>query len=329
MSDDSNINTSDIIEKILGDIQKLQNMEGDLFNKINQDPSLTSQQQQEIIDQINKLSIMRTNLYTTLSEINSFYQNALTSSNGTLIQQTAAVNIVETELNRSKKRLEKLQEQKNNKIRLVEINEYYGDKYSEHSTLMKIIIFTLIPVIILTILFNNGFLPSRLYYILIIIVGFVGAYYGWKTYSSIVSRDNMNYNEYNWPFDLKNAPKGKGSDKDPWANIGNVGTCIGEYCCSPGQTYDTTLNQCVSSPGQCPVPAVVPVPATSSVPAVVPASVPAVVPATSSGHPPENFELLQPASFANEDIINSILIKTQPGKYKSDYDLNQLKPYNS
>ena len=44
---------------------------------------------------------------------------------------------------------------KNNKMRLVEINDYYGDKYAEHSQLMKIVIFTLIPVIILAILNKN------------------------------------------------------------------------------------------------------------------------------------------------------------------------------
>ena len=38
---------------------------------------------------------------------------------------------------------------------LVEINNYYGDKYAEHSEIMKIIIFTLVPVIIITLLIFN------------------------------------------------------------------------------------------------------------------------------------------------------------------------------
>ncbi len=101
---------------------------------------------------MNQLSNMRINLYQTLSGVNNYYGNALRSSIGTLKEQTAAIAIVENELNQAKKRLQILESEKNNKIRLVEINEYYGEKYSEHATLMKIVIFTLIPIIILAIL---------------------------------------------------------------------------------------------------------------------------------------------------------------------------------
>jgi hypothetical protein len=293
-NDDSNKNTPDIsnvVEKILGDIQNLQQMETELFNKIEKDASLTPQQQSEIIDQINKLSTMRSNLYSTLSEINNFYQNAMGSSTGTLQQQTAAINIVETELNRSKERLKALKMDRNNKIRLVEINSYYGAKYAEHSSLMRIIIFTLIPIIILTIIYNTGFLPSRIYYIIFIIIGFIGAWYFWQTYASIITRDNMNYDSYNWNFNPNGAPKSTSSDtSDPWASIG-VGTCVGEYCCSDGQTYDNKLNKCVGA-------------------------------STIS----ESFEINKTSE---EDKIMAALTKTQQGKYKEDFNLSDLKPYNS
>ena len=233
---------------------------------------------------------MRSNLYSTLSEINNFYENAMGSSTGTLQQQTAAINIVETELNRSKQRLDALKMDRNNKIRLVEINTYYGEKYAEHSSLMRVIIFTLIPIIILTILFNQGFLPSRIYYILFIIVGFVGAWYFWQTYASIITRDNMNYDSYNWNFNPNTAPESTSSNfTDPWASL-NAGTCVGEYCCSVGQTYDTTLNQCVG---------------------------------TSTISTKEHFQ-------NNEDKIIEILTRTQQGKFKEDCNLkNILNAYNS
>ena len=63
-------------EQILNDIQNLQQMETELFNKIEKDASLTPQQQSAIVDQINKLSTMRSNLYSTLSEINNFYEKS-------------------------------------------------------------------------------------------------------------------------------------------------------------------------------------------------------------------------------------------------------------
>jgi hypothetical protein len=235
-------------EEILQNIQELQTMETELMRELENNPNLSSQQQQEMISKIEQLTNIRSGLYKTLSGMNSFYQSALNSSTGTLKEQTSAINIVESELNRTKRRLEYLQMEKNNKIRLVEINEYYGDKYAEHTTLMKIVIFTLIPIIILTIIYNRGILPSSVYYVLFIIVGVVGASYFWKTYASIITRDNMNYEAYNWPFDANSAPKPSTSEteNDPWITSGSGITCIGESCCQPDQLYDSTLNQCVT-----------------------------------------------------------------------------------
>jgi hypothetical protein len=234
-------------EQILNDIQSLQQIEQQLFNSLETNPNLTVEQQQKIIEKMNQLSNMRINLYKTLSSVNNYFENTLNSSVGTLQQQLLAIEIVENELNKAKKRLEILEEEKNNKIRLVEINNYYGDKYAEHSQLMKIIIFILIPIIFLAFLNNKGLLPNNIYYIIVIIISLIGAYFFWKRYASIIMRDNMNYQEYNWPFNPNNVSTGSTSSttSDPWATNVNLGTCVGDYCCAEGTTYDTTLNQCV------------------------------------------------------------------------------------
>ena len=82
-------------EQILNDIQTLQTMEQQLFSNLENNPNLTTQQQQEIVQKMNQLSNMRINLYQTLSGVNSYYQNALNSSQGTLKEQTAAIYIVD------------------------------------------------------------------------------------------------------------------------------------------------------------------------------------------------------------------------------------------
>jgi membrane-associated HD superfamily phosphohydrolase len=191
MSDNSNVQNNN--QQILNDIQSLQSMEQQLVSSLESNPNLTSEQQQQIISKINQISNMRINLYKTLSGINSFFQTALSSSQNTLKEQTEVISIVENELNKSKAQLQLLQSEKDNKIRLVEINSYYGEKYAEHASLMKIIIFILLPVIVLTILYNNDILPGKIFYILIIIIAAIGGYFLWKTYISIVMRDTMNY----------------------------------------------------------------------------------------------------------------------------------------
>jgi hypothetical protein len=241
--------------QILNDIQSLQAIEQELFSSLEENTGLTTKQQQEVIEKINNISKMRINLYKTLDSINNFYKKSFTNSKGTLIEQTAAIDIVEKELNTSKKRLQTLEEEKNNKIRLVEINEYYGRKYSEHSDLMKIIIIMLIPIVILIVLFNKGIIPASLHYVLVVVIIVIGSYYISKTIFSIILRDRMNYQQYDWYFDLNKAPKSNpktASKLDPWASKSlslstDFITCIGNECCSDGLVYDSDLNKCINS----------------------------------------------------------------------------------
>jgi hypothetical protein len=112
-------------EQILNDIQSLQQMEQQLFNNLETDPNLSFEQQQKIVEKINQISTMRINLYQTLSGVNNYFENALNTSVGSLKQQVVAIGIVESELNKAKEYLRLLEEEKNNKIRLVEINSCF------------------------------------------------------------------------------------------------------------------------------------------------------------------------------------------------------------
>ena len=233
-------------DQILNDIQSLQQMEQQLFNTLETNPNLSTEEQKNIIQKINQLSNMRTNLYGTLSGVNDYFKNALNTSVGSLREQAIAIEIVENELNRAKQRLAILEEEKNNKIRLVEINTYFGDRYAAHSYLMKIVIYTLIPVIILAFINSKGFLPNTIYYILVAIIALIGAYFFWTQIASMIMRDNMNYQEYAWQFDPNSRSTGSPSSEDPWGSLDGIGTCIGQRCCSKGLVYDNKLDQCVA-----------------------------------------------------------------------------------
>jgi len=246
----SNI-TSNIQENnqdILNNIQQLQKMEQELISSLETNPNLSSQQKDNITKKIDQITNMRVNLYQTLSNTNTYFQNALKSSHGTLTDQSVAISIVETELNKMKENLNLLQTEKNNKMRLIGINKYYGDKYAEHSSLMKILIFTLVPMIIITVLFNKQMIPSFIYYILLFIILLAGTYYFVIRYSSIITRDPLNYNEYDWAFNAAAAPgPPTGDATDPWASVTNSGLCVGAECCTPDQTYDPTMIKCVTN----------------------------------------------------------------------------------
>ena len=248
-SQDNSGNSQDSNQQLLNDIQSLQNIESELFNSLETTSGLTVQQQQQIIEKINQISNMRINLYQTLGNLAGYYQNTLQNSQGTLQEQSIAIGIVEKELNSAKQRLASLQDEKNNKIRLVEINTYYGDKYAEHSELMKILICVLVAFIILTLLKNNLGLPNPIYYGVVGIISIVGGYLLVTKWLSIINRDNMNYQQYAWsaPSDVSgNDASGNDlSGNDPWVANASTYQCVGSECCSDGQTYDTSLNQCV------------------------------------------------------------------------------------
>ena len=242
-------NVEETNTQILSDIQNLQSFEQEMFSDLEENPSLTQQEQQAIIQKINQVSSMRLNLYKTLSGVTGYFQNSLYNSQGTLEEQVTAIDIVEQELNRAKQKLKILEEEKNNKIRLVEINTYYGEKYQEHADLMKIIIFTLVPIIILAILYSKGILPKTVYYVLMIIIAAIGSYFMWVRLASIWNRDNMDYQEYNWPEPPSNSTTSTSSTSgDPWgiqtsASLG----CVDEYCCASGTVFDGSSNLCVPS----------------------------------------------------------------------------------
>jgi hypothetical protein len=144
-----------------------------------------------------------------------------------------------------------LEEQKNNKIRLVEINTYYGKQYNAHKEIMQIIVFMCIPILILTVLANKGFIPSKLNIIITgIIIIFGLTVIGYKIID-ISNRDNINYDEYNWYFNKEDAPPINGSIGDidgtgPW-DIPSI-VCVGAQCCNTNSNYDEIQNKCIPTP---------------------------------------------------------------------------------
>lgn len=234
--------------KVLNDIQSLQELEKQLISNLETHTGLNTKQQQEILKKINSISQMRINLYKTLSGLNNYFKTSLNNSRVVLNQQTNAISIVEKELNNSKQRLNLLTEEKNNKIRLIQINSYYSDKYSEQSAMLRYVMLYLILCLVFTLLYNKGFLPYRLYILVLILLTLIFSFIIFSFIFSISSRDKMNYQKYNWEFDPQSAPSNIGANlsRDIWSMpSADLTTCIGEMCCSKGQIYDSALDKCI------------------------------------------------------------------------------------
>ena len=246
----------------LANIRNLQQIELNLFSSLEQgiaNVTLTPVQQAQLVGKINEISQMRINLYANMKNMSGFYVGNLGDSVNILSQQKETIAIVENELNEAKKRLEAIQQQRNNNLRLVEINTYYGQRYNDQSSMMKWIILICIPVILLALLNKYGILPTRIYAVLLgIILALSIIFLSWK-FIYLISHDNMNYQEYTWNVNTDKYPPINtdipNGITNPWdMKIGL--TCIGQDCCPTGLTYNSTANQCLpnssSSPSSLP-----------------------------------------------------------------------------
>ena len=244
-------------EQTLSDIENLQNIEKDLYAKLESGANtLSSDEKRSIVDKIGEIFQMRTNLYANLSNMVDFYTANQNSVQNTHKQQIVAIKLIEDQLNKSRNNLRQLEEDKTNKIKQIEINTYYGKSYNAKTYIMKIIVYMCLPILLLAILHNNELIPGSIYGFISIIIMSIGLYFIGAQIIDITNRDSMNYDEYNWKFDKSKAP-----DDSAGSNSANSGenasnpwitptiTCVGDACCpaGSGMTYDTTLNQCIKT----------------------------------------------------------------------------------
>ena len=243
---------SEINDQTLNDIQRLQDLEKELYAKmeaLSATKKLTQKTKDDIIAQINNLTQLRMNLYANLKNNYDQYQiTAITTSN-TYDEQSAAVSVVEKELDAAKAKLQSMEDDKTNKMRYIDLNMYYGKQYKDHAEIMKIIIYMCVPIIILTIVAQKGLIPMNIVAIIVAIIATIGILFLVSRVGSAMNRDNMNYDRINWYFDPASAEQDdeEGDDEEddnPWEPSIST-TCIGQACCDENSTYDTDKNVCV------------------------------------------------------------------------------------
>jgi len=241
------------VDKIVSDIKQLQTTEMQLYTTLD-DQNLSQDQRTNIINQINDIGQTRSTLYNSLKNMASSYQQNVSTSQDTIQQQMFAVDIVENELNEAKVRMQALENDKYNKLRLVEINTYYSKRFGAHKEIVKTVVYVCIFMLIIIILGKKEIIPRNIYIVLNGMVIVIGVIIIGKKMIDLSNRDNMNYDEYNWYFDKEKAPSDTGGSgsattqpTDPWAST--TADCVGGMCCTatPGLMYDSVNKVCVVS----------------------------------------------------------------------------------
>jgi hypothetical protein len=226
------------LQDTISKISQLQKTEEQLYSSLTHNAervalgktdTFTEEDIKSISEQINSLSAARVNLYNTLSDLYKSQMNVESSMKESIDQQTETLQLLEVELNKSKKKMSALKDAKLNHLKMIEITTYYSKQYDAQKKLMRSIA---ILGLCLGLSMYFKIMPLT---IIIIIVGVI-----WIGYCvlNMSFRNDKNYDEFNF-F----SPNTSSSDTYPIGisgpSIGKV--CIGSVCCNEGTVWDNQL----------------------------------------------------------------------------------------
>jgi hypothetical protein len=244
-------------EKTFDLIKKLQSKEKDLFKKLDE-AAADSKPYETYIQQINDLTEYRLTLISDLSNNLQSVQERVGDGRTMLEGQMALTKVAEHEMNQVKLRLNDLEETKNNKLRMVEINNYFSQRYQAYSNVLKLVIYFCVPLVGLVLLKNYGLLTEEVYTFFTGVVLAVGIFVIARRSWDIFVRSDIHFEEYNWnltPDPAVNHPTKWEYNKKHFLNIdtgikkiiNNLGIdCFGAACCAPGTYYDSRKYQCTT-----------------------------------------------------------------------------------
>jgi hypothetical protein len=191
--------------------------------------TFTEEDIQSITDQINSLSSARVNLYNTLSDLYKSQINSESTMKKSIDQQTETLQLLEEELNKSKKKMTALKDEKLNHLKMIEITTYYSKQYDAQKRLMQIV------AVLGICLFLSMYFQIKPLTTFILIVGIV-----WIGYRllNMAMRDGENYDEFNFFY----PPSTDGSNHPIGFSAKAIGKiCIGSICCNKGTIWDEQL----------------------------------------------------------------------------------------
>jgi hypothetical protein len=222
MSDSDNSELIDGVVNTIENIKMIQSLESNIYDTLLKNDTthqLSSEETQKAINELGNLSTIKMNLYDSIKGIYDSSVDTMSVSHQTVLEQIAAIKIVERELQNSAKRMNELNENNINKMRMIEINRYYEEKYNDHAGFIKYLIIFIVVLLAIYILHRRLLINDNIYKILLFIVILIGFIILGRYYYKMMFRSNMEYQEYVFPYANVVGSTGKDSDIiNPWEN---------------------------------------------------------------------------------------------------------------
>ena len=254
-------------EKIIENIQKLQNMEKQLYSNLETLPHTTNSiEKSKIVDKINMMSDSRIHLYQTLLSTHGLIKNTVTSEKEDVKDKMQLITTYEKQLDEMKNEMNNQKNLNINNLRLTEINTYYSQKYNAYFSLFKMIALFCIILIVVIFLRQRYIISPRIANVLAIIIIIGGSIYTIPKIFDLSARNNLVFDEYD--FQLKPGTQGTTTNSNGSGislmelGLENIdekskkyaedlkliasGDCVGPHCCTAsGLKYDDKTNSCI------------------------------------------------------------------------------------
>ena len=135
--------------------------------------------------------------------VNSKQSNKLTESN---------LEVVENELKQIKSKNDSIAQDKTNKVRQLQINSFYQQKYNAQIGVLKTISIISIIVIIVSLMKRKGFVPDTIYGIILGVILLIGIFAVSYQLFDIFIRDKSKFEEYDHSIYASSNPSSSSSD---------------------------------------------------------------------------------------------------------------------
>jgi hypothetical protein len=235
--------------KAITDLQGLEQKLYEDLEKLAVSPQNTNDNSKDVIvGRINELSNARVSLFNSLNDLYTTSQDEVSNSRKELMDKIVVSKIMENQLNNMKSIINEVNGIRDNKLRMVEINTYYGKRYQAHTDLMKLIIKVCVVLFILIIINKKQLLPSPIVNTLMILVVGLGLFFIIRQIWDLSQRDNMDYDKYIHPImdkqEIQNMQSNQGQNKI-FSGFDSLDTWS---ICGEGTQFDYDKNQCIVSP---------------------------------------------------------------------------------
>lgn len=236
---------------IIENIQDIQKIEIELYKELEANVSNNgSKAERDIyLARIEKLSEIRMDMYRNIMDNYEDIRKTLNTTNSELSEKLILIDVVQQQLDSLRRQTSELNQEKTGKKRMIDINNYYGKKYMAQKELMQMIIITSVPLLALALLTKFGKVGLKVASVFGGVILLFGLYFIIRKWFDISIRTNYNFDEYDWGF---KAPEQEAAFEvepaETEATSLNLGSCVGQACCTKGMTYDEVINKCVSQP---------------------------------------------------------------------------------